>query len=109
MTQKLARKLPSLPNNIIFPQALRDAIPDHQPSAGRCLKLDSVDAQGAHTDRWGRRVQINFRVCETGKLTGVFDICADMEIEAARALAKLIQDAADQAETLPPARAWKIQ
>ncbi len=73
------------------------------------MKLDSVDAQAAHTDRWGRRVQVKLQVCETGKLSGKFDVWIDIEIEAARALAKLIQDAAEQAEKMPAARALNIQ
>src|SRR5436190_23561772 len=101
MSRAVARKLnPLYPNNVTFPRELREAIPDHRPSAGRCLKLDSVDAQAAHTAEWGRRVQVKLRVCETGKLDGVFDVWVDMELEAAKALATLIQNAAEQAETL---------
>ena len=110
MSQQVARQFRlRYPNNVIFPRELREAIPDHQPSVGRCLKLDSVDAQPANTVEWGRRVQIKLRVCETGKLSGAFDVWVDVEIEAARALAKLIQDAANQAETLPAVRVWKTQ
>jgi hypothetical protein len=68
-----------------------------------------VAAQAAHTVEWGRRVQVKFHVCETGKLAGIFDVWVDIEIEAARALAKLILDAADQAEQLPPVRALTMQ
>ena len=44
-------------NNVTFPRSLRDAIPDHELSAGRVLKLDSVAAQAAHTIEWGQRVR----------------------------------------------------
>lgn len=94
------------PNNVTFPRELRDAIPDHWPSAGRCLKLESAEAQPAHTDRWGRRVQVKLRACETGVLNGVFDVWIDLEVDAARALAETIAKAAEQAESLPAAKAW---
>lgn len=110
MSSELSRKAPSLyVNNVTFPRELRDAIPDHEPSAGRCLKLDSVDAQGAHTVEWGRRVQVKLHVCETGKLNGSFDVWVDMEIEAAKALAKLIETAADQAEKMRPVSVFRTQ
>jgi hypothetical protein len=105
MSKAVARKLRPV-NNVTFPRELREAIPEHEPSAGRCLKLESVDAQGAHTVEWGRRVQIKLRVCETGKLSGVFDVWVDVEVEAARALAELIQEAVGQAERLPAVRGW---
>jgi hypothetical protein len=73
MSQAVARKLPLL-NNVTFPRELRDAIPDHQPSAGRCLKLESVDAQAAHTVEWRWRVQTKLRVCETGKLSALVEL-----------------------------------
>jgi hypothetical protein len=97
------------PNNVTFPRALREAIPDHEPSIGRCLKLDSVDAQPAHTVEWGRRVQVKLNVCETGKLHGVFDVWVDMELDAAKALASLIQTAAEQAEKLSAVSMWRTQ
>jgi hypothetical protein len=110
MNKQIARRENFLyPNNVTFPRELRDAIPDHRPSAGRCLKLDSVDAQPAHTVECGRRVQVKLRVCETGRLTGVFDVWVDIELDAAKALAQLIQTAAEQAETLAAVRAWKTE
>jgi len=107
MSQAVARKL-QLVNNVTFPRELRDAIPDHRPSAGRCLKLDSVDAQAAHTVEWGRRVQIKLRVCETGKLSGQYDVWVDVQIDAAKALIELIQGAVEQAEKIPPVRGWPV-
>ena len=103
----MTRKL-QLVNNVTFPRELRDAIPDHRPSAGRCLKLDSVDAQAAHTVERGRRVQIKLRVCETGKLSGQFDVWVDVQIDAAKALIEPIQGAVEQAEKIPPARGWPV-
>jgi hypothetical protein len=107
MSQAVARKL-QLVNNVTFPRELRDAIPDHRPCAGRCLKLDSVDAQAAHTVEWGRRVQIKLRVCETGKLSGQYDVWVDVQIDAAKALIELIQGAVEQAEKIPPVRGWPV-
>jgi hypothetical protein len=95
-------------NNVTFPRALRDAIPDHEPSAGRVLKLESVSAQPAHTIEWGRRVQIKLQVCETGKLSGVFDIWVDIEADAAKALGETILSAVDQSGHLKPVRAWPV-
>jgi hypothetical protein len=103
--KELARRY-LFPNNITFPRALRDAIPHHELALGRCLKVESADAQAAHTDRWGRRVQVKLRVCETGKLTGAFDIWVDLEIDAAKALAETIQSAVERAEVLPAVKAW---
>ena len=105
MSKTLMRK-PTLVNNVTFPRQLRDAIPDHELSAGRVLKLESVDAQGAHTVEWGQRVQIRLQVCETGKLSGVFDVWIDIEAEAAQALGQMILSAAEQAGRMKPVRAW---
>ena len=105
MSQLPVRKL-RLTNNVTFPQELRDAIPDHKPSAGRALKLESVDAQAANTVEWGRRVQIKLQVCETGKLSGVFDIWVDIEAEAAKALGETILAAVEQSGRIKPVRVW---
>jgi len=105
MSKTLVRK-PALVKHVTFPRSLRDAIPDHELSAGRVLKLDSVAAQAAHTIEWGRRVQVKLQVCETGKLTGVFDILIDIEADAAKALGETILAAVEQAEKLKPVRAW---
>ena len=105
MSQLPVRKL-RLTNTISFPQELRDAIPDHKPSAGRVLKLETVNAQAANTIEWGRRVQIKLEVCETGKLSGVFDLWIDMEAEAAQALAETLSAAVEQSGKIKPVRAW---
>jgi hypothetical protein len=51
-------------------------------------------------------VQIKLRVCETGKLSGQFSVCVDVQIDAAKALIELIQGAVEQAEKIPPVRGW---
>jgi hypothetical protein len=98
------RKL-TLVNSICFPHELRDAIPDHEPSAGRVLKLDSVDAQAAHTMEWGRRVQLKLCACETGKLSGTFDIVVDIDAEAAKALGETILAAVERSAKIKPVTA----
>jgi len=100
---------PALVNTVSFPRELRDAIPDHEPSGGRLLKLESAHAQPAHTVEWGRRVQIKLQVCETGKLSGVFEVLIDMEAEAAQALAQTILGAVEQSAKLKPTRGWPVR
>ena len=87
----------TLPNWITFPQKLRDAIPTFQPCAGRVLELDSVDARATDSEWTGRRVGVKLRVCETGKLDGIFDVWIDLNPSAAKALAEALQAAADRA------------
>jgi hypothetical protein len=48
MSKAVARKY-VVPNNVIFPRKLRDAIPDQDLCAGRRLQLDSADAQTVKT------------------------------------------------------------
>lgn len=54
-------------------------------------------------------MQVKLNVCETGKLHGVFDVWVDMELDAAKALASLIQTAAEQAEKLSAVSMWRTQ
>lgn len=107
MSQAVLRKLQYV-NNVTFPQELRNAIPDHKPSAGRCLKLESLDAQGSHTVEWGRRVQMKLHVCETGKLSGVFDVWVDLQLDAAKGLLEALKGAIEQSEKSSPAKAWPL-
>ncbi len=86
-----------------FPKALRDAIPDWENSA-RMLNLTGIDGNCSHTEPGGRRVQLNFHLEETGKLSGAFDVYADLEIEAARALAATLEELVRRAENLPPSK-----
>lgn len=84
-----------------FPKVLRDAIPDWENSA-RMLELTKIDGACSHTQRGGKRVQLNFHLEEAGKLHGAFDVYADLEIEAARALAATLEELVKRAENLPP-------
>src|SRR5438105_15056055 len=90
-----------LPNWITFPQQLRDAIPDWQPCAGRVLQLDSVDAGPSDSEWVGRRVAVKLRVCETGKLDGVFEIAISLNVTAAQVLGETLCRAAAQAAAVP--------
>jgi len=97
------RRTAWLPGNAMyFPQGLRDAIPDWENSA-RMLTLTNIDGNCSHSQLRGRRVELNFHVEETGKLHGAFNVYADLEIEAARALARTLDELVKRAETLPPA------
>ncbi len=94
MTTEIRR---TLPNWITFPRELRDAIPDHEPSLGRALKLESADVAAAEAFWTGRRVAVKLTVCETGKLTGSFDIVLSLDPHAALSLADLLKNAAERA------------
>jgi len=104
-----ARRDPSLPsrrrhapNTMNFPQALRDAIPTLSRCWGRSLILSAITGRALHSSLTGRRVRIKFRVEESGKLTGKFDVWMDVDPEAARELARTLNQLADQAEKAPP-------
>jgi len=77
-----------------FPQALRDAIPGpNLPGCDRSLRLSSVDGTSSQSVLFGGpRVQLNFRVEESGKLTGTFDVKVHLNVEAARGLAVMLQE-----------------
>ena len=90
-------------NTMNFPQALRDAIPTLARCWGRCLVLSSITGRALNDPLfWGRRVRIKFQVEESGKLTGKFDVWMDVDPEAARGLARTLNQLADEAETAPP-------
>jgi hypothetical protein len=89
-------------NAMYFPKGLRDAIPDWENSA-RMLTLTNIDGNCSHSTLRGRRIELNFHVEETGKLNGAFNVYADLEIEAARALAATLDELVKRAEGLPPA------
>ncbi len=94
MTTEIRR---TLPNWITFPRELREAIPDFEPCVGRVLQLESVDIAPADTAWTGHRVSVKLTVCETGKLTGSFDIGISLDPHAALSLADLLKNAAERA------------
>jgi hypothetical protein len=88
-----------LPNWVTFPRQLRDAIPDWDLCIGRVLELDSVDAGPSDSEWVGRRVHVKLRVCETGKLDGVFEVSISLNVDAAKTLGEMLCQAAGQAAT----------
>jgi hypothetical protein len=76
---------------MVFPHALRDAIPGNLPGCDCALALASVDGESGET-RFGRRVRLHLHLEETGKLNGKFSVYVDLNLEAARALASTIND-----------------
>jgi hypothetical protein len=88
-------------NTMSFPQELRGAIPELDPCWGRILVLSSIDGDCCHNLR-GQRVGLKFLVRETGKLSGEFPVYADLEVEAARALAATLLKLVEQVEQMPP-------
>ena len=91
-------------NTMNFPQALRDAIPALARCWGRSLVLTSITGRALNDPIfWGKRVRIKFQVEESGKLTGKFDVWMDVDPEAARGLARTLNQLADEAEKAPPA------
>ena len=89
-------------NTMNFPHALRDAIPTLARCWGRCLVLASITGRALNNPIWGKRVRIKFQVEESGKLTGKFDVWMDVDPEAARGLARTLNQLADEAEKAPP-------
>ena len=99
----MPRNLLEPPNTLSFPHEIRDAIPD-LPTCGRILVLATMDGQTQHTVEFGPRVQMQFLLKETGKLTGVFPVWLDIDVESARGLATALHTLADQAEKQTPVR-----
>jgi hypothetical protein len=84
-------------NGVLFPQALRDAIPGPDlPGCDRLLVLSSIDAGYVDSILYGRRVELNLRVEESGKLKGAFDLKVHLNLDAARGLAATLQRLLDQ-------------
>ena len=90
-------------NVMHFPTELRKAIPDWANSA-RLLRLTKVDGDCSHSVEFGRQVHVNFRVEETGKLTGAFDVIAHLDVEAAKGLAATLDELIKRVERLPPVK-----
>ena len=87
-----------MPNTMIFPQHLREAIPVY---GGRVLVFDSVTGKtNSHFSivPTGPRAQAKLVVHETGKLNGAFDIWLDLDSDTMRALGQFFVDLADRAE-----------
>src|SRR5882724_3202232 len=87
-----------LPNAMVFPHELRDAIPGSDlPGCDRALILAAIDGSCRPTPDGGR-VRLNFEVKESGKLKGTFKVYADMEADAARALSATLLGLVEQLE-----------
>jgi hypothetical protein len=86
-----------LPNWVTFPRELRNAIPESEICLGRVLQLEHAEVVPTNTEWTGRRVAMKLTVCETGKLTGVFEVLVSLNIDAAKALGDLLLSAAENA------------
>jgi hypothetical protein len=89
------RQRPGLPNTVLFPRELREAIPDLATCIGRVLDLTAVDGSNPEL---GPPVSLRLLVQESGKLKGEFTVSVGLQVEAARALAAMLTQLADQAE-----------
>jgi hypothetical protein len=83
-------------NHMTFPRELRDAIPDLPAYGGRVLQLDSLTGVASRSIL-GDRVSLKLLVRETGKLKGKYTILMDLQPDAARHLAGMLLQLADQA------------
>jgi hypothetical protein len=86
---------PGLPNTMLFPRELREAIPNLPTCIGRVLDLTLVEG---HNPELGPPVALRLLLQETGKLTGEFTVRLGLQVEAARALAAMLTQLADQAD-----------
>ena len=85
-------------------RAWRDpALPTLARCWGRCLVLRSITGRALNDPLWGKRVRVKFQVEETGKLSGKVDVWMDVDPEAARGLARTLNQLADEAEKTPSA------
>jgi hypothetical protein len=87
-------------NSIMFPRALREAIPDWPTCIGRELALASMDGAALDNFLFGPHVQVCLTVKETGNLTGEFPVHMYLHTEAARTLGETLTRLADQAEQM---------
>jgi hypothetical protein len=94
------------PNWMLFPQSLREAIPNW-PNSARTLNLTAIDGDSSNTVEFGQTVKLDFRLEESGKLAGVFTVSAGFDLDAARALAVSLKDLIEQAEQTPPTQLSK--
>jgi hypothetical protein len=98
-----------LPNTIVFPKTLREAIPEH---SDRVLEFDRVSAatQRSWIDfshGWLKaqgydlsipRAQLSLLAHETGNLTGQYEIGLDLDVKTLRALGEFFLQLAERAE-----------
>ena len=77
-----------------FPRELRHAIPDF--CEGRVLEFESISG-GTCPARFGKHVKLQLMVQETGKLHGKFTLTTELRPEAARQLAEVLIQLADEA------------
>lgn len=103
-----AAPAPRYPNMVIFPRALREAIPEY---GDRALVFDAVTGAtdnipaaiagltGASRFAIAPRAQAKFVVHETGRLDGQYAIWMDLDTETMRALGRFLCDLADRAES----------
>jgi hypothetical protein len=104
LTHQLRRSANWIRSNVMyFPHELRNAIPAWADSA-RLLRLTNVDGGCSHSVEFGREVHVNFRVEETGKLTGAFDVRAHLDVEAAKALSATLDELVRRVERMPPTK-----
>ncbi len=99
-TRLPAARLPRR-NYMTFPTELRNAIPELPTYVGRTLELAGTHGHSSNTRFFGARVHLGLEIRETGKLKGRFTVRMDLEVEAARALARNLLELADRAEKLP--------
>jgi hypothetical protein len=102
-----------IPNSIIFPKELRDAIPTH---SARALQFDRVSAsisaplalaclanpdwlKASGYDISSPRVRLSFLAHETGQLSGEYEIGLDFDAETLRALGEFLVTLADRADS----------
>ncbi len=95
------------PNLFVFPQELRDAIPDY---GSRALVFDAVSGStdnlpaeisrraGAMAFETGPRAQARFLVHESGRLDCQFVLWVDLDSVSMRALGQFLVELADRAE-----------
>ncbi len=85
-------------NRMYFPRLLRNAISEQYDC--RCLNLTNIGGDCSHEEMFGRRVQLDFALEENGKLSGKFNVYADLNVEAARALAKTLEELVRRVEQM---------
>jgi hypothetical protein len=102
MSTQLTRNDPPEPrglyphNWIAFPRELRSAISELH--GARLLEIDALSGKSSNTPLFGRFVELNVVVKETGKLRGEFILWMGLQADAARQLAATLTRLADELE-----------